>query len=169
MKHIKSERVYNLIKKIYSKSPPENFLNSMYKSYTYRIIRDFVLALAYISNNTYSKYAILNFIDWYFENSNSFDEKYRITETDYKVIKLIVENELDNKRFCSTIYTLNSAQKLTMLDTDTSLYIYTQAKKFLNIKSFPMPSELSSEALNELRDKGFLTLNLRSKSRKLLT
>lgn len=77
----------------------------------YTAIEEFIKPVAFVFKATFGLEETLAFIDYYYNRQDGYDKNFRISETEYKLICLVVKEEITRGQFCSSCGALEECEK----------------------------------------------------------
>lgn len=131
----------------------------------YVAIQEFIKPIVLVFNATCRLKETIGFIEYYWNNQSKYPQQYQISELDYKLLNLVITNEISNKEYETSSDCSDFSSSLTALEEDDffnsnqtkrSEYMLNIAIEFINAicngkfdKDFKLQKDLSpSEQLN---------------------
>jgi len=133
-KNTQEIRYWHLINNIYSGDEDtyeENIdIDTIWKV-PYEAIKECLKPIVIIFNATFGLGATLAFIDWYYINQSNYQHEYQISEIKYKLLKMVVREELLGKRFCYCVISLKESGFLDSNQTEQTDFMIKKAREFI--------------------------------------
>mgnify|MGYP004496044741 CR=1 FL=1 len=124
-RHSEDLVMMDLLRKLYSLNEEEYelaFETDFIWQLPYESIKEFLKPIILVFNATFGLEETIGFVKYYYDNQSEYPEEYQLTETQKKLIEMVVKEELTRGEFCSSCNGLinDSKPSESFIDVNTT-------------------------------------------------